>query len=46
MGKLKRGMQELAYRMKLRKALQQSSREQLEITNKELHREINRRNKQ
>ena len=45
MGKLRRSISQLAYRMKLRKALQESSIEQLEISKEEINRELERRNK-
>lgn len=42
---LKKSINELAYRMKLRKELQNSPIETLRITKEETDREINRRNK-
>ncbi len=43
MGKIKRSIGFLAYRMKLRKALQDSSDDQLRITKEETQKEMNRR---
>ena len=45
MGKLKRSISLLAYRLKLRKALGDSSLEPLQVSKDEINREIKRRTK-
>ena len=45
MGKLKRSISLLAYRLKLRKALGDASIEQLQVSKEEINREIERRKK-
>lgn len=42
---LKRMMKELSFRIKIRKTLQEASREELDITREETIKEIDRRNK-
>lgn len=45
MGKLKRSISLLAYRLRLRKTLGDASIEQLEVSKEEINREIKRRTK-
>lgn len=44
-GRIKKVVNETKYRMKLRSALQESTREQLQITLEEVKKEIERRNR-